>query len=41
MKDCADFQVRFDFTQNVSFCIDMAHAFVFGYNVHEESSKWI
>lgn len=41
INELAYVQARLDVPEKVSICIDMAHAYVFGYTVHEESSVWI
>lgn len=41
IEELAYVQARLAIPEKVSFCIDTAHAYVFGYDIHEESDSWI
>ena len=41
IEELAYIQARLAYPEKVSFCIDTAHAYVFGYSICEESTSWI
>lgn len=41
IEELAYIQARLAYPEKVSFCIDTAHAFVFGYSISKESTSWI
>lgn len=40
-EELAYVQARLDSPEKVSFCIDTAHAHVFGYSIDEENARWV
>ena len=41
IEELAYIQARLDRPEKVSFCIDTAHAYVFGYSIKEDGPQWI
>ena len=41
IQELSYIQARLDHPEKVTFCIDTAHAYVFGYSIQDESAAWV